>query len=108
MWNDRQYDRRMMAGDAGIPGGSPVATTQDYVNAYTGVSEPFDENNTMAPQVKEWYSTEALEKMNTWIGTYNRLIKEKQLKTTEEKKAYFADKPIGEMTALQLYFFKRG
>ena len=30
---------------------------------------------------------------------YNRLIREKQLTTAEEKKAYFADKPIGRMTA---------
>lgn len=46
------------------------------------------------------YSAEALETMNEWIGGgYNRLIREKQLTTAEEKKAYFADKPIGWMTA---------
>ena len=45
------------------------------------------------------YSAEALEMMNEWIGGYNRLIREKQLTTAEEKKAYFADKPIGRMTA---------
>ncbi len=61
MWNFQEFDRRMMAGDAGMAGGSPVATTQNYVNAYTGAAEAFDQNNTMSPQVKEWYNTEALE-----------------------------------------------
>ena len=61
MQNLQEYDRRMMAGDAGVSGGSPVATTQYYANAYTGATEAFDQNNTMSPQVKEWYNTEALE-----------------------------------------------
>ena len=61
MWNVQDFDRRMMAGDAGVSGGSPVAATQYYANAYTGATEAFDQNNTMSPQVKEWYNTEALE-----------------------------------------------
>ena len=44
------------------------------------------------------YSAKALETMNAWIGEYNRLIQEKKLGSLEEKKAYFADKPIGYMT----------
>ena len=45
------------------------------------------------------YTAEALETMNAWIGEYNRLVQEKQLNTLDEKKAYFADKPISRMTA---------
>ena len=45
------------------------------------------------------YSAEALKTMSEWIGGYNRLAREKQLTTIEEKKAYFADKPIDRMTA---------
>lgn len=52
------------------------------------------ENKRHNPQ----YAAEALEKMNAWIGEFGRLVKEGQLKTPEEKKAFFADKPIGEMT----------
>lgn len=53
------------------------------------------ENKKHNPQ----YSAEALQAMNSWIGEYNRLVNEKKLTTMEEKKAYFADKPIGRMTA---------
>ena len=52
------------------------------------------ENKKHNPQ----YSPKALEKMNQWIGEYNRQIQEKKLNTAEERKAYFADKPIGLMT----------
>ena len=45
------------------------------------------------------YSREALETMNAWMGEYERLIREQKLTTPEEKRAYFADKPIGAMTA---------
>ena len=45
------------------------------------------------------YTAEALETMNSWLGEYNRRLLKDELKTTEEKKAYFADKPIGRMTA---------
>ena len=45
------------------------------------------------------YSAEALETMNAWMGQYKRLISEKQLNTPEERKAFFADKPIGRMTS---------
>ena len=44
------------------------------------------------------YTKEALRNMNRWLGEYNRLVKEKKLTTLEEKKAFFADKPIGRMT----------
>lgn len=49
------------APDSGGQGGYPVATTQYYSNAYTGATEAFDANNTMEPQIKEWYDTESLE-----------------------------------------------
>ena len=42
-------------------GGNLVATTQNFVNAYTGATTAFDPANTMQPQIKEWYNTEALE-----------------------------------------------
>ena len=45
------------------------------------------------------YSAEALETMNAWMGEYNRLIAAKELSTPESRKGYFADKPIGRMTA---------
>ena len=45
------------------------------------------------------YSREAVAAMNAWIGEYQRLIGARQLTTPEEKRAYFADKPIGAMTA---------
>ena len=41
----------------------------------------------------------ALATMNAWMGGYYRLIREKQLETPEARKAYFADKPVGQMTA---------
>jgi hypothetical protein len=44
------------------------------------------------------YSSEALKKMNVWIGQYNHLIRQGDLNTLEERKRYFSDKPIGEMT----------
>ncbi len=45
------------------------------------------------------YTAEALDTMNAWLGEYNRMLLKEELKTTEEKKAYFDDKPIGRMTA---------
>ena len=44
------------------------------------------------------YSAEAIQKMNAWMGGYYRLCKEKKLNTLAEKQAFFADKPIGQMT----------
>ena len=44
------------------------------------------------------YTQEALVRMNSWIGEYNRLVKSKQLATLEARKAYFADKPVAMMT----------
>ncbi len=46
------------------------------------------------------YTKEALQTMNAWIGTYNRMVQNKELETLEAKKAYFEDKPIGRMTEL--------
>ncbi|MBR4768801.1 MAG: alpha/beta hydrolase, partial [Lachnospiraceae bacterium] len=46
------------------------------------------------------YTSEALAAMNAWIGGYSRLVKEKKLRTPEERKAYFADKPVDRMTDL--------
>ena len=45
------------------------------------------------------YTADALDTMNAWMGEYYRLVREKQLDTPEKRKAYFADKPIGRMTA---------
>ena len=45
------------------------------------------------------YTREALDRMNEWIGGFNRLIGEGKLDTSEAKAAYFADKPIEMMTA---------
>ena len=45
------------------------------------------------------YTGEALATMNAWMGEYYRLVREKQLETLEARRAYFADKPIGRMTA---------
>ena len=42
-------------------GGALVNTTQNYVNAYDGTNEAFDAVNTMSPQMKTYYNTEALE-----------------------------------------------
>lgn len=50
----------MLAPDNGT-GGNLVATTQNFVNAYTGAQTAFDDKNTMAPEIKTWYQTEALE-----------------------------------------------
>lgn len=50
-----------LAPDSGGQGGYPVATTQYYSNAYTGETTAFTPENTMAPQIKEWYNTTALE-----------------------------------------------
>ena len=44
------------------------------------------------------YTKEALDNMNEWLGEYYRKIRDKELNTIEEKKAYFSDKPIGQMT----------
>ncbi len=52
------------------------------------------ENKKHNPQ----YAPEAVEIMNKWIGRYNLMVKKKQFATKEEQKAYFDDKPIGEMT----------
>ena len=52
------------------------------------------ENKKHNPQ----YSYDALDFMNSSIGGYNYLIANNELKTLEERKAYFADKPIGRMT----------
>ncbi|MBQ3792600.1 MAG: alpha/beta hydrolase [Clostridia bacterium] len=52
------------------------------------------ENKKHNPQ----YTREALTKMYAWIGEYNRLLREKKLATPEAKKAFFADKSIGQMT----------
>ena len=45
------------------------------------------------------YSAEALDCMNTWMGEYERLIQEDKFGSVEERKAFFADKPISRMTA---------
>lgn len=44
------------------------------------------------------YTVEARNKMDAWIGEFNRLVREKKLNDLEEKKAFFADKPVAEMT----------
>ena len=46
------------------------------------------------------YTMEALSNMNSWIGEYNRKVRAKEFGSLKERKAFFDDKPIGEMTAL--------
>ncbi len=55
------WNQPLMMPDAGGQGGAPVANTGNYTNAYTGEEIPFDPANTMDPQIKAWYNTEALE-----------------------------------------------
>ena len=47
--------------DSGGQGGNLVATTQNFVNAYTGDATAFDPANTMEPEIKTYYDTTALE-----------------------------------------------
>jgi len=54
-------NRQQLMADSGGQGGYPVANTGNYTNAYTGDATAFDDANTMAPQIKQWYNTEALE-----------------------------------------------
>ena len=42
-------------------GGVLVNASNQYVNSYTGQGIPFDAKNTMAPQNKTWYDTQAIE-----------------------------------------------
>ena len=53
------------------------------------------ENKKHNPQ----YARAALDDMNAWLGEYYKLVNEKKLVTPDEKKAFFADKPISRMTA---------
>jgi N4-gp56 family major capsid protein len=55
-----KYGPFLMA-DSGGQGGYPVANTGNYTNAYTGDTSAFTSGNTMAPQIKQWYDTQALE-----------------------------------------------
>ena len=59
--NENLFDRRLLMADSGGQGGYPVANTGNYTNAYTGATVAFDDNNTMAPEIKTWYNTTALE-----------------------------------------------
>ena len=52
------------------------------------------ENKLHNPQ----YTKEAVDKMNAWIGEYNQLLQDNKFNSPEERKAYFSDKPIEEMT----------
>lgn len=47
--------------DSGGQGGNMVATTTNFVNAYTGSATAWDAAHTMSPEMKTWYNTEALE-----------------------------------------------
>ena len=47
--------------DSGGQGGNMVATTTNFVNAYTGSATSWDAAHTMSPEMKTWYNTEALE-----------------------------------------------
>ena len=44
------------------------------------------------------YSMDAIKNMNTWMGQYFSLIRQGELKTLEERKNFFLDKPISKMT----------
>lgn len=55
-----KLDLQRFAGETHFPG-TTNATTQNYTNPYTGDTAAFDTNNTMEPEIKTWYNTEALE-----------------------------------------------
>ena len=57
---DYVFDLQLFA-DAG----TLVNTTTQYVNAHTGAVTAFDENNTLAPELKMFYDTELLENART-------------------------------------------
>lgn len=59
--NKELWNHRFLMADSGGQGGYPVANTGGYTNAYTGDTAAFDSANTMTPEMKTWYSTEALE-----------------------------------------------
>lgn len=44
------------------------------------------------------YSYDAIRKLNEWLGKYNYLVHHDELKTLEDKKNYFLDKPISQIT----------
>ena len=44
------------------------------------------------------YSSDAIKNMNEWLSQYYSLISKGELKNIEEKKNYFLDKPISQMT----------
>ena len=58
---EKSWNSILEAPDAGAQGGYPVANTGNYTNANTGSTAAFDSANTMEPQIKQWYNTEALE-----------------------------------------------
>ncbi|MBR3105868.1 MAG: N4-gp56 family major capsid protein [Clostridia bacterium] len=87
---DLIFDRRMLMADSGGQGGYPVANTGNYTNAYTGDVVAFDSNNTMAPQIKQWYNTRALEnaRSNHIFAQFadNEPLPEKHGMTVEKRK----------------------
>ena len=56
--------------------GTLVNATGNYVNAYTGATESFAGNNTLAPELKTFYDTELLE--NARVETYYAQFAKKQ------------------------------
>lgn len=46
-------------------GGALVNASTQYVNAYTGESQAFDDTNTLSPQMKEWVETEGLKNFHS-------------------------------------------
>lgn len=53
------------------------------------------------------YTDDAVQYMNDTFGTYGRLVKEKKLRTEEEKEAYFADADWHRMTAQDPAFWEK-
>ena len=76
--------------DSGGQGGYPVANTGNYTNAYTGDTVAFDSSHTMAPQIKTWYNTTALEnaRSNHIFAQFadNTPLPEKHGMTVEKRK----------------------
>ena len=52
------------------------------------------------------YTKESLDTMYSWIGQFNRKVAAKELVTLEQKKDYFANKPIADMTGQDPEVFK--
>lgn len=112
----KQYEKKLIPKYGTLDNHAYLSTTKDKILWIHSTDDPMVNYKYNAGQVLEignpnirvmtvenkkhnpQYSPKALERMNQWIGEYNRQIQGKKLNTIEERKAYFADKSIGLMT----------